>query len=202
MGVGGRALLSVVTCVAAFCSLVYELLLGQSLSAFLGNTILRYSITIGLYLFSMGVGAIYVEARLRSNPLQTLINVELLLSVLGGASLLLLFGLDQVFLSGFGFSLGVYLLILGVGLLTGMELPLLMRLWEEKNNSSRGVGAVLGLSYCGALIGTLTFGFWFYPIIGLPKTAFIAGGINALVAMALLIAAHQQRRVSHALVRG
>ena len=39
-----------ITFVLAFCSIVYELLLGQTLSAFLGNTVLRYSVTIGLYM--------------------------------------------------------------------------------------------------------------------------------------------------------
>lgn len=52
------------TLVLAFCSIVYELLLGQSLSAFMGNTVLRYSVTIGLYLFSMGMGALFAEGPL------------------------------------------------------------------------------------------------------------------------------------------
>ena len=46
----------IITLILAFCSIVYELLLGQTLSAFFGNTVLRYSVTIGLYLFAMGMG--------------------------------------------------------------------------------------------------------------------------------------------------
>ena len=42
-----------ITFILAFCSIVYELLLGQTLSAFLGNTVLRYSVTIGLYMMSL-----------------------------------------------------------------------------------------------------------------------------------------------------
>ena len=52
------------TFVLAFCSIVYELLLGQSLSAFLGNTVLRYSVTIGLYMLSMGIGSLLAEGKI------------------------------------------------------------------------------------------------------------------------------------------
>ena len=58
------SLIYFLTFILAFCSIVYELLLAQSLTAFLENTVLRYSITIGLYMFSMGYGALIAEKKL------------------------------------------------------------------------------------------------------------------------------------------
>ena len=73
-----------VTFVLAFCSIVYELLLGQTLSAFLGNTVLRYSVTIGLYMMSLGIGSMIAEGRLVKRPVTGLLRIEILLTVVGG----------------------------------------------------------------------------------------------------------------------
>jgi spermidine synthase len=63
------------TFVLAFCSIVYELLLGQALSAFLGNTVLRYSVTIGLYMMSLGIGSMIAEGRFVARPAVALLRV-------------------------------------------------------------------------------------------------------------------------------
>ena len=43
--------------VAGLCSIVYELLISTASSYFLGDSIKQFSITIGLYMASMGIGA-------------------------------------------------------------------------------------------------------------------------------------------------
>ena len=65
-----------ITFILAFCSIVYELLLGQTLSAFLGNTVLRYSVTIGLYMMSLGIGSMIAEGRFVERPVTSLLRVE------------------------------------------------------------------------------------------------------------------------------
>ena len=40
------------------CSLLYELLIAQTLSLIAGNMVIWYSLTVGTYLAAMGVGAI------------------------------------------------------------------------------------------------------------------------------------------------
>ena len=45
------------TLLVAFCSIVYELIFSQALTVIFGGTVIRYSMTIGLYLFSLGIGA-------------------------------------------------------------------------------------------------------------------------------------------------
>ena len=65
-----------ITFILAFCSMAYELLLGQSLSAFMGNTVLRYSVTIGLYMLSMGIGSLMAEGRIVKHPVTSLLKLR------------------------------------------------------------------------------------------------------------------------------
>jgi hypothetical protein len=113
------------------CSLLYELLLAQTLSALLGNTVLRYNLTIGCYLGALGLGAILCGSR-PADPVPRLIRVEIGLSVLGGVSVILFYFLDMLhryFFSlvpagswwqptaGVGFLVATHALIVAIGLL-------------------------------------------------------------------------------------
>jgi spermidine synthase len=169
--------------ILAFCSIAYELLLGQSLSAFLGNTVLRYSVTIGLYMLSMGIGALLAEGRFMRRPVTALLKVEVLLTALGGFSVLALLVLDSAGLPGLVFSGLAHLLIVLIGILTGFEIPLLIHL--RSLEKSRTENAVLGVDYLGAFFGTVVFAFVFYPTVGLIPTAFLVASLNALVGVAL-----------------
>ena len=179
------------TFVLAFCSIVYELLLGQSLSAFLGNTVLRYSVTIGLYMLSMGIGALSAEGKLVRHPLTTLLRVEILLTLTGGSSVLVLHLLDAAGFPTIVFSALAHSLIIVIGILTGFEIPLLIEL--RKRDVKNAENVVLGIDYLGAFAGTIVFAFLFYPRVGLIPTAFIVALLNAFVGVAL---ATQARKVS------
>ena len=172
------------TFVLAFCSIVYELLLGQTLSAFLGNTVLRYSVTIGLYMLSMGIGAMLVQKRVLRRPLFVLQLVEVGLTVLGGASVVSLFvldgwGLPHALLSAVGHTY-----IVAIGVLTGLELPLLIELGHRIDGTPRD--RILGVDYIGAFAGTLAFAFYFYPRAGLIPTALALATLNAIVGLSLV----------------
>ena len=43
--------------IAASCGLAYELVMAALASYLLGDSIVQYSLVIGLYLFAMGIGA-------------------------------------------------------------------------------------------------------------------------------------------------
>lgn len=176
------------TFVLAFCSIVYELLLGQSLSAFLGNTVLRYSVTIGLYMLSMGLGSLLAEGRFVKHPVITLLRVEIALTVTGGFSVVFLMLVNSAGLPDIVFFGVAHFLIILIGVLTGFEIPLLIELRNlevdlEVEGSER---KVLGVDYLGAFSGTVVFAFFFYPIVGLIPTAFVVGLLNAFVGVLLL----------------
>jgi spermidine synthase len=172
------------TFILAFCSIAYELLLGQSLSAFLGNTVLRYSVTIGLYMLSMGIGSLLAEGRFVKHPVTTLLKIELLLTVTGGFSVIALLVLDSVGTPHLLFSSFAHFLIIIIGIFTGFEIPLLIQLKNLETGGSES--SVLGVDYLGAFCGTVVFAFVFYPIVGLIPTAFLVASLNAVVGVGLL----------------
>lgn len=194
----------ILTPVLAFCSVVYELLLGQTLSAFFGNTVLRYSVTIGLYMFSMGIGALLVRGRVAKSPVISLQLVELLLAIIGGYSLALLFFLDWVGVPLLVFSVISHGLIIVIGILTGAEIPLLIALQNKK--SPRSETSVLGIDYVGAFLGTLVFAFYFYPTMGLTFTALTVALLNAVAGLFLVAEEHnvepERQRVFSGLLVG
>jgi spermidine synthase len=183
------------TFVLAFCSIVYELLLGQTLSAFLGNTVLRYSMTIGLYMASMGVGAMLARGRLLAHPVLALQVVEVLLTILGGTSVLTLFAVDAVQASALVVSGIAHGLIVVIGVLTGLEIPLLIVLQSTADDHAEST--VLGIDYVGAFLGTVVFAFWFYPQWGIVPASLAVALLNAAVGLLLGVFAH---RVSPSLI--
>lgn len=173
------------TFLLAFCSIVYELLLGQSLSAFLGNTVLRYSVTIGLYMLSMGIGALLADGRRAlQDTVITLLKVETLLTVCGGSSVIFLLIINSAGLPGAVFFVLAHGLIMLIGILTGFEIPLLIRLRNLEVECSENT--VLGVDYVGAFFGTVVFAFFLYPVVGLIASAFMTALLNALVGVCLV----------------
>lgn len=199
-----------ITLIVAFCSIVYELVMAQTLSVLLGNTVLQYSITIGVYLAALGIGAILCKEE-TSGRVDRLLRIELWLSLVGGLSVIFENLWDVIFKyldrnvlffdTGAGASLLwiVYLLlaygvIAAIGILSGFELPLLISLRRsEKENT---VNKVLGIDYFGSLVGAVCFPLLLWPRMGLFGTAFLTGLLNAFACVLLLVTkrAGQKRR--------
>ncbi|MBT3356383.1 hypothetical protein HN784_01370 [bacterium] len=179
--VNKQKLLYVLTFVVAFCSIAYELALGQALSLFLGNTILRFSVTIGIYMFAMGVGAMIAEGEIVKRKTISFMTIETLLVVIGGFSPIFLFFAHSFLGEGMAFLILALFLILIIGILTGFEIPLLMALniQDKKNNNEDG--KILGIDYLGAFVGSLVFALIFYPKFGLLQTTFFIGFLNCIV---------------------
>src|SRR5438270_4119824 len=114
--------------VVATCGLVYELLAGTLASYLLGDSVTQFSLVIGVYLSALGVGA-WLSGFVVKNLARTFVEVELGVALIGGASapaLFLLFGhvtAFQVFLFG---------MVALIGVLVGLELPLLMRIMKDQ----------------------------------------------------------------------
>jgi spermidine synthase len=179
----GVAVILVATIVLAASSILYELLLGQTLSAFFGNTIAQYSITIGLYMCSMGVGAYVAEGRLVEKPLTTLLWIEVILATVGGSTIILAHVLHALIPSVLAFSIAMYALIIGIGILTGAEIPLLFEV--AKNFHAALEIMIMGVDYFGAFAGSIAFAFFFYTTVGLTATAFIVALGNTVAGLIL-----------------
>jgi spermidine synthase len=168
-----------VKCILAFCSIVYELILAQSLSAFLDNTVLRYSVTIGLYMFAMGVGSMLAEGRLTRHPLLNLLRLEILLTIIGGFSVIGLHFLDGMQIPYGIFTVLSHGMIVVIGVLTGFELPLVIA-GAVSAGRTTSENALLAWDYFGALLGTVCFAFLLLPRMGL-----VIGALNAIAGSSL-----------------
>lgn len=187
-----------ITVAVAACSISYELIFSQALTVIYGQTVTRYALTIGLYLFSLGLGA-FLFARASPRKVDAIfLRVEVLLALLGPAGVLFIFGLGAAFGDTSGLPaklvlIGSHAPIIAVGLLSGLELPLLTALAPRREHSFY---KVLGWDYIGSLVGTVLYALWLYPRFGLIVGALAVGFANALAACAFTLASSPRKRVS------
>jgi len=177
-----KILISFAVFIAGLCSIIYELLVSTTATYFLGDGVRQFSIIIGVYLFSMGIGA-FVSKYLKEMPLRFFVHIEYLLGLIGGVSVPLIFYLF-VSVNAMVLQILCLVIIFVIGLLTGMEVPLLTFVSNEvdfKNNLSN----VLSLDYIGGLIATLIFPFILLPFVGLFYSSLIFGIINILLGLIL-----------------
>lgn len=169
--------------VVSTCGLIYELLASTLASYLLGDSVTQFSTVIGTYLFAMGLGS-WCSRYVTRDELRLFIRVELLIAVLGGASAAALFVLFPLVEH---FRVALYGLVLGIGFLVGLEIPLLIRILRGFDFRET-VSNVLTFDYVGALVASLLFPLLLMPHLGMIRTGFLFGILNAGVALAVLLA--------------
>ena len=187
--------------VVAACGLVYELAAAALASYVLGDSVLQFSTVIGTYLFAMGIGSWLSRFIDRQLPAYFL-RIELLLSLAGGFLPTLLF-MANAYTPG-AFRVLLYVLVGVVGLLAGLEIPLVMRILKREVALKELVSQVLTFDYLGALAVSVAFPLLLVPHLGLIRTGLFFGMLNASVAVwALWVFRHELRRVAaHAIACG
>src|SRR5262249_8871277 len=164
--------------IIASCGLVYELIAGTLASYLLGDSVTQFSTVIGTYLFSMGIGS-YLSRHIGKGLVSKFIVIELMVGVVGGFSAAALF---LVFSFAASFRLILYVLVILIGVLVGLEIPLLLRILKERLEFKDLVSQVLTFDYLGALLASLLFPVLLAPRLGLVRACFLFGLLNALVA--------------------
>jgi len=164
--------------VIATCGLIYELLAGTLASYLLGDSVTQFSWIIGIYLSALGVGA-WLSRYVRA-PARVFVEVELAVALVGGCSTPLLF---FAFASVSFFSWILYGLVFVIGILVGLELPLLMRILRESLSFEDLISSVLTFDYIGALFASLLFPILLIPQLGLVRTSLLFGIGNAVVGL-------------------
>ena len=175
--------------IIAGCSLIYELLISSLSTYLLGSGVVHYSVTIGLFLFFMGVGAWLAQYR-RTNLLVAFIQIEIALGLIGGLSAVILYA---VYAWSQYYYPAMLIVIAMISILVGMEIPLLTRVIEQGRGIRQGLSDVLATDYVGALLASLLFPFVLLPYFGHLLTAFSIGAVNLLVA--LLVVWHFRKRL-------
>ena len=167
-----------VTGVLAGCGLVYEYLLAHAAGRVLGAVEAVIFTMIGVMIVSMGIGAFL--AKTVREPFAGFAWLEAILAALGGLSVLVLGGitalivlLPRTLADTFGLppdlvprgglvetlerisSLAPYALGAVLGILVGMEIPLLARVRQEVHSRHlvHNAGTIYGADYIGAGVG-------------------------------------------------
>ncbi len=164
--------------VIASCGLTYELVAGALASYLLGDSVTQFSTIIGTYLFAMGIGS-WLSRYVVRGLIARFIQIELAVGILGGFSAPALF---LIFAWAGAFRLALYLVVLIVGVLVGLEIPLVMRILKQQFAFKDLVSQVLTLDYLGALAVSLLFPILLAPHLGLSRTSLLFGLLNVLVA--------------------
>ena len=173
------AALFATTLLIAACGLVYELVAGALASYLLGDSVTQFSTVIGAYLAAMGVGS-WLSRFIGRGLVARFIAVELVVAIVGGFSSTLLF---LAFAYTDAFRLALYVVVVIVGILVGLEIPLLMRILRERYEFKDVVSSVLTFDYLGALLASLLFPLVLVPQLGLVRSALAFGLVNAIVAL-------------------
>jgi spermidine synthase len=174
--------------VIATCGLVYELIAGTLASYLLGDSITQFSTIIGCYLFAMGIGS-WLSRFVTRNLLGFFIKVEILVGLIGGCSAALLFVLFE---HVYSFRLLLYGVVSVIGILVGVEIPILMRILKDRLEFKDLVSKIFTFDYVGALFASILFPLLLVPYLGLVKTSFLFGIFNTMVALWVLYAIKEE----------
>ncbi len=185
-----RLLLLATVFTIATCGLIYELIAGTLASYLLGDSITQFSTVIGVYLFAMGVGS-WLSRYVSRSLVAVFVEIELLIGLVGGWSAALLF---MMFESADSFRVLLYALVFIIGTLVGMEIPLLLRLLKDRLEFKDLVSRVLSLDYVGALLASLLFPLVLVPHLGLMRSSFLFGFLNAIVGLIALFMLRKEIR--------
>jgi len=168
--------------IIATCGLIYELVAGTLASYLLGDSVTQFSIIIGTYLFSMGIGS-WLSKYIEKDLLRWFIRIEILVGIVGGCSAPLLFLLFEHIHS---FQIVLYTLVCLTGILVGLEIPVLMRILQSSTTFKNLVSQVFTFDYIGALLASVIFPLLLVPYLGLIRTSLLFGVLNMGVAIYLL----------------
>jgi spermidine synthase len=190
-----RFLLLASVFVIATCGLIYELIAGTLASYLLGDSVTQFSTIIGAYLFAMGIGS-WLSKFVTRHETRVFVQVQFLIGLLGGCSAALLF---LLFPHVAAFRVPLYGLVGLVGMLVGLEIPLLLRLLKDRLEFRDLVARVFTYDYIGALLASLLFPLVLVPHLGLVRSSFFFGMLNVAVGLAtlqLLVPRSQWKRLT------
>ncbi len=176
-------LLMLTTLIISGCSICYELIISAVSSYLVGDSTLQYSVTIGLYMSAMGLGS-YLSKYIKDKLFDWFVFVEISVGLIGGISSLVLF-LANLHLESY--QIVMYLEIIVIGTLVGLEIPLLTRIIEAGEDNLRvTISSIFSFDYIGGLVGSIAFPILLLPQLGYFATAFLVGTMNLIAAMLIV----------------
>lgn len=180
--------------IIAICGILYELLIGTLSSYLIGDSVRQFSFVIGFFLSGMGIGA-YFSRFLEEKCLENFFKIEMILSIFGASSVILL-KMSYIYFSDFPFLFQcVYFLItIAIGALVGAEIPLVAAIYKKLKISSRSiVSDIFTFDYIGGLVASLLFPIVLLPLLGLYNISIFIASVNLLIAISYLFYLKKQK---------
>ena len=162
----------------ASCGLGYELIGGAVSTYLLGDGVLQFSLTIGIFLSAMGVGS-FLSRFVRRRLVRTFVVVEVMIGVAGAAVAPFLL---WVYVQGGAYAPALVAILGLIGVLAGMEIPILLRIFQRHAELRLTASSVLGLDYIGALSASLAVPILLVPYVGTVGASGLFGLLNLAVA--------------------
>ncbi len=175
----GRIILLGSVFIVAACALVYELVAGAVSSYILGDAVTQFSLVIGVFLCAMGLGSFFAKFISR-DLLRVFIEIEVWIGLAGGCSSIAMFAVSAF--ADAIFPVFFYALCALLGMLIGIEIPLLIRILNDIQGFSDALSHVLAIDYIGALAGSVMFPLVVLPYLGLSRASIVFGLMNLTVA--------------------
>ncbi|UWQ17275.1 polyamine aminopropyltransferase [Jannaschia sp. M317] len=164
---GAEVWLLSTTLVVAVAGLIYELIAATVSSYLLGDSVRQFSFVIGVFLSAMGVGA--WVSRYVGDAVTGFVRAQIGLGLVGGCAALVTF---FAYAAVGAVAVPLYGCLIAVGVLSGMEIPLLARILKEIGAGAFRFENVLSVDYLGALVASLTF-----PVLIVPHLSLVAAGL-------------------------
>ena len=194
----GRVVLLGSVFVVAACGLVYELVAGAVSSYLLGDAVTQFSLVIGVFLSSMGVGS-FAAKFIEKDLLRRFVAIEITVGVIGGTSSIAMLATSAV--AAPWFSVVFFPLCASIGILIGIEIPLLVRMLQSRGRVRDALSDVLALDYLGALAAAVLFPLVALPFLGIGRASVVFGILNLAVAGAgITLLPRPRRTITAALV--
>ena len=136
-----------------FAGIVAEYVLSTLATYFIGNSIFQWTMIVSLMLFCMGLGS-RLSKRITENLIQNFLLLEITLSIVVAFSSVLVYTLAAI--SDY-YGIVIYTLSMLVGLLIGLEIPLVVRINREYDDLKTNISSILEKDYYGSLLGGVFF---------------------------------------------
>ena len=163
--------------------IVSEYTLSTLATYFLGDSVFQFTMIVSTMLFSMGLGS-RLSKQIEDNLIEKFVWIEFGLSVIATNVTVIVYSFFAIY--GDPTAI-IYILSISVGLLIGMEIPLVIRLNQQFQSLRVNISSAMENDYYGSLAGGVFFAFVGLPHLGLTYTPLILGAVNFSVALTVII---------------
>ncbi len=166
-----------------FSGIVAEYLLSTLATYFLGDSTIQWALIVSTMMFSMGLGS-RISKSFVNNLTEKFLILEFILSIVVSFVPLIVYTASAYTAS---LAVIIYACSILIGMLIGMEIPLVTRINDQYEDLRVNISKVLENDYYGSLLGGIFFAFVGIPFLGLNYTPFVLGLVNFSVAIGVYV---------------